>query len=133
MPAFNDTPEPELRAIVAFLRTIVRPSRGPKRREAGEIRQLAGGKSVEGIVIGRNAREIQLRSADGKVHLLRKSGEQWREATSQTDWPSLHGGMSGNRYTPMTQITKANVARLGVKWVYRAAERRATSRNASGL
>src|SRR5580765_4654168 len=28
MPAFNDTPEPELRAIVAFLRTIIRPGRG---------------------------------------------------------------------------------------------------------
>ena len=116
MPAFNDTPEPELRAIVGFLRTLVRPRRGEE--EKPEKFTLAGGKSVEGIVIGRTSRELQLRSADGKVHLLRKSADQWREATSQSDWPSLHGSMSGNRYTAMTQISKSNVSRLGVKWVY---------------
>ena len=116
MPAFNDTPEPELRSIVAFLRTLARPR--PGENDKPEKISLVGGKEVEGIVVGRNAREMQLRSADGKVHLLRKSGEQWREVTSQSDWSSLHGCLSGNRYTAMTQITKANVWHLAVKWVY---------------
>jgi len=68
MPAFNDTPEPELRAIVGFLRTLVRPRRGEE--EKPEKFTLAGGKSVEGIVIGRTSRELQLRSADGRIAAL---------------------------------------------------------------
>ena len=46
MPAFNDTPEPELRAIVAFLRTVARPRPG-QGEDKPEKFQLAGGQAVE--------------------------------------------------------------------------------------
>ena len=42
----------------------------------------------------------------------------FREVTSSTDWPGYNGDPGGNRYTTLTQITKANVARLGPKWVF---------------
>ena len=38
--------------------------------------------------------------------------------TSQVDWSSFHGLLSGNRHTPMSQIDKSNVARLALKWVF---------------
>ena len=59
-----------------------------------------------------------MRTDDGRIHLLRKSGEQVREVTSQSDWSSFHGGFSGNRYTAMTQINKANIGKLALKWVF---------------
>ena len=80
--------------------------------------QLTDGKSLEGVAIGSTGREVQLRTDDQRIHLLRKAGEQYREVTSQADWPSFHGQLSGNRYTAMTQIDKSNVARLALKWVF---------------
>ena len=43
---------------------------------------------------------------------------QFREVTSQVDWPTYNGDTRGNRYTTMTQIDKTNVARLSPKWVF---------------
>jgi PQQ-dependent dehydrogenase (methanol/ethanol family) len=34
------------------------------------------------------------------------------------DWRTYNGSDSGNRYSPLTQITRANVGDLKVKWVY---------------
>ena len=120
MPAFADVPETEMRALVGFLRTIGTAGRGRGGRgmAARMTVQLTGGKALEGVAIGRTSRELQLRTDDQRIHLLRKAGEQFRETTSQSDWPSFHGQFSGNRYTPMTQIDKSNVARLALKWVF---------------
>jgi glucose dehydrogenase len=35
-----------------------------------------------------------------------------RQVASAMDWPSCNGGYSRNRYSEMTQITKANVAQI---------------------
>ena len=37
-------------------------------------------------------------------------------------WPSYGGDPGGNRYSPLTQISPANVGRLGVAWVFRTGE-----------
>jgi len=34
------------------------------------------------------------------------------------EWPTYNGSVSGNRYTPLTQIDKTNVSGLGVKWTF---------------
>jgi len=34
------------------------------------------------------------------------------------DWPRSHGDSSNSRYSPLTQITRENVARLKLAWVY---------------
>jgi acido-empty-quinoprotein group A len=36
------------------------------------------------------------------------------------DWPTHYGDYSGRRYSPIAQITPANVKRLSLAWVYRA-------------
>lgn len=34
------------------------------------------------------------------------------------DWPSYHGSLTGNRHSPLTGITPANVHRLALQWVF---------------
>ena len=88
-----------------------------------ETLTLVNGQKLEGIRLGGGMSDHQLQTADGRVHLLRRvSGAPenavWREVTSSMDWPTYNGDYSGNRYTTMTQITKANVASLAPKWVF---------------
>jgi alcohol dehydrogenase (cytochrome c) len=121
MPSFKDLPATEINALVAHLRTLAPPAgggRGGRGTPASIKVQLTDGKEIDGTVLGRTGRELQLRTADQKIHLLRAVGEKFREATSQQDWTSMHGRFDGNRYTAMTQIDKSNVARLAPKWVY---------------
>lgn len=116
MPALRQMPEDELKALVAFMRAMPRGRRGstPVRKKV----PLAEGGELDGLVLGSTARELQFRSGDGKLHLLRKQGERYRRVTSQADWPSMHGGFDGNRYSPVDKISRDNAARLAVKWVF---------------
>lgn len=34
------------------------------------------------------------------------------------EWPTYDGSLTGNRHSPLTQITAENVGRLGVRWMY---------------
>jgi alcohol dehydrogenase (cytochrome c) len=57
------------------------------------------------------------------MYLLRKSGERYRQATSQTDWPNYDGPLGrisagGSRYSELRQITVSNVAGLRPEWIY---------------
>ena len=80
--------------------------------------QTTDGKSIEGQVIGEGMSDLQLRSGDGRITLLRKEGGAFRVVTSQADWPTYNGDPSGNRYSKLTAIDKSNVARLGAKWIF---------------
>src|SRR5207248_4243459 len=80
--------------------------------------QTANG-ALEGRVLNEGMIDLQLQTDDRKVHLLRKAaGGQYREVTSQRDWPTYHGDPSGNRYSTLTSIDKNNVARLAPKWMF---------------
>ena len=82
--------------------------------------QTIDGKTIEGQVMSEGTQELDLRGDDKMLHLLRKAaGDRYRVVTSQTDWTSYNGDLSGNRYTKMTQITRANVARLAPRWIFR--------------
>jgi alcohol dehydrogenase (cytochrome c) len=122
MPAFGSLPAPETAALVAFLRTLAPPAGRGGGRGSFQLRmkvETTDGKTLEGIVLGQTGRELQLRTADDRIHLLRSAAnDKFREATSQSDWPSFHGQFSGNRYSTVTQINKANVSRLVPKWVF---------------
>jgi len=122
MPGFAHLPASEMSELVTFLRTLTGPQRRGGRRGAFQARikvQLTSGATLEGLALGQNAGAVQLKTDDGRIHLLRKAtGEQYREVTSQSDWPSFHGHVSGNRYSELKQIDKTNVARLAPKWVF---------------
>ena len=80
--------------------------------------QTTDGKTLDGEVLNQGFDDLQLRTDDNRVHLLRRAGDKFREVTSSTDWPGYNGDPGGNRYTTLAQITKANVARLGPKWIF---------------
>ncbi len=107
---------PELADLVAFLRTI-------ERRESDEpiVRKtvtMSDNRAITGRVLGEGFDDLQLRSDDGRVHLLRKLGDRYRRVTSGADWPTYNGETGGNRYTSLTQIDRSNVARLAPAWMF---------------
>ncbi|MBL8211425.1 MAG: PQQ-binding-like beta-propeller repeat protein [Bryobacterales bacterium] len=118
MPGFKSLPEPELKSLVDAMKAMAR--RGRRGQPVRVSVTLTDGSKLDGFSLGSaaTAREMQLRTDDQKVHLLRKAdGDRYRRVTSQADWTSMHP-MDGNRYSPLTQITPANAGNLHLKWVY---------------
>jgi alcohol dehydrogenase (cytochrome c) len=115
MPAFPNLSDTEATDLVRFLRTLrPRAGNGPARIKL----TLPGGKALEGLALNQSSVDVQLLADDRRIHLLRKNGEKFREVTSQSDWPSYNGEVSGGRYSPLTQINKNNVSRLVPKWLF---------------
>ena len=110
--------DPELRDLLTFLRAMQR--RGaiePVARRKLQVR-TTDGRTLDGHVLGEGFDDLQLRTDDRQVHLLRRAGSRVREVTSETDWPTYNGGPGGNRYTTLTQINKDTVARLAMTWMF---------------
>jgi alcohol dehydrogenase (cytochrome c) len=115
MPAFSTLTERESADVVRYVRTLrPRAGSGPERAKV----TLGGGRVLEGLVLNRSAIDMQLLGDDQTLHLLRKSGNEYRQVTSQADWTSYNGQASGSRYSPLTQITKGNVSKLTAKWIF---------------
>ena len=117
MPAFPLSSE-EMTPLVTFLRTLApAPGRGgpPVVRKTVTTTDK---RTINGVVINENSLELQMRTDDGRVVLLRPSGDRFRTVTSETDWPTYHGDESGNRYSKLSQINTSNVQRLAPKWVF---------------
>ncbi|MES1262647.1 MAG: PQQ-dependent dehydrogenase, methanol/ethanol family [Acidobacteriota bacterium] len=113
MPASTLT-EGQMNALVTFLRTLRAGRRAPVRRTV----ETTDGRRLDGLVINESFLDLQLRTNDSKVHLLRAAGNKYREVTSQADWPGYHGDARGNRYTTLSQIDKGNVGSLAAKWIF---------------
>lgn len=108
--------EKEMAPLIAFLRSL-QPRAEGKPVVHLQVR-TTDNRSLSGDVLNQGFDDLQLRTADGRVHLLRRAGERYREVTSETGWPSYNGDPGGNRFTRLTQITPANVSRLAPKWVF---------------
>ena len=109
MPSFSALTGAEVTDLIGFLRTL-RPPNGsaPERAKVA----LRGGGTLEGLVMNQSAGDMQLLGDDRRIHLLRKTGDQYRSVTSQAGWASYNGETRGSRYSPLTQISKSNVASL---------------------
>ena len=116
MPPFKLEPS-ELDSVTAYLRGLKPPRRGDLAPIEVSL-ELIDGRKMSGVSVNRTFMDMQVRTADGRVHLLRKSGERYREVSSQVDWPSYDGDLSGNRYSPTKLVNRTNVGRLTPKWVY---------------
>jgi alcohol dehydrogenase (cytochrome c) len=106
--------EPTVASLVSYLRSIQNRAEVIATRKVN----MVGGGTLEGDILGEGFDDLQLRTADKRVHLLRRSGDQYREVTSQVGWPNYNGDTGGNRFTTLPQITKDNVSRLAPKWVF---------------
>ena len=112
----NQVSQTEMPALTRFLRTL---QPGPDERViVRDTVSLTNGAVLSGEVLNRGFDDLQMRTDDGRVHLLRRAGEGYREVTSQTDWRGYNGEAGGNRYTTLAQITPENVKQLAVKWVF---------------
>jgi alcohol dehydrogenase (cytochrome c) len=112
----NPVAAAEMTNLIRFLRTI--QGRAAERAPVRMKVQTTGGETLDGLVIGEGFEDLQLRTADHRVHLLRRAGERFREVTSDKDWPTYNGDPGGNRYTALTQINKQNITRLAPRWVF---------------
>lgn len=106
--------DPEMAALLKFLRTIERRSEPVVRKSL----QTTDGRTLEGQVLGEGFEDLQLRTDDNRVHLLRRAGDRFRSVTSEIAWPTYNGDLGGNRYTTLTQINKNTVARLAPRWSF---------------
>jgi alcohol dehydrogenase (cytochrome c) len=115
MPAFKLGAQ-QTSDLIAYLRTM-RPRRA--REVQRKSVELTDGRSLEGQVIGQSSVDLNLRTPDNRVHLLRPAANgKYREVTSETEWSTYHGDYSGNRYTRLDQINKGNVGKLAPKWFF---------------
>jgi alcohol dehydrogenase (cytochrome c) len=110
----NVIADPERADLLKFLRTIERRSAPLVRRTI----QTTDGRTLDGQVLGEGFDDLQLRTDDQRVHLLRRAGESFRVVTSETGWPSYNGDPGGNRYTTLRQIDPSTVARLAPRWLF---------------
>src|SRR3984885_4552473 len=117
MPAF-DLPAQDMTNLVAYLRALAPMSRNAPPTVIRKRVQLTTGETIEGQVLSQGPLDLQLRTDDKVIHLLRKAGDRYRPVTSQTDWPTYNGDPSGNRYTQLSEINKNNVARLAPRWIF---------------
>ena len=117
MPAF-ELQARELTSLIGFLRSLAPPQGRPAFPIARKTVTTTDGQTISGSVINEHSLELQLRTDDNRVHLLRPSGDRFRRVTSEADWPTYHGDLSGNRYSALDQIGKSNVGRLAPKWIF---------------
>ena len=109
-------PEGELAELVKFLRSIQR--REQDRPLVRMTLQTTDGRTLTGQVVGEGFDDLQLRTDDKRVHLLRRAGERFRPVTSERSWPTYNGETGGNRYTTLSQIDKSTVRRLAPRWMF---------------
>jgi len=119
MPA-HDIADPGMKSLLAFLHTL-RPIRtagssSPRRATA----KLQNGSILQGNVLNETHFDMQLQTADSKVHLLVREGDVYREPSlaPKMDWPRYDGSFTGNRNSPLDQINTTNVQRLSLKWMF---------------
>ncbi len=111
----NPLNPPQMAELLKYLRAIQRRSVRPVIRMKAEI---TGGRALEGQVLDEGFNDLQLRTDDKRVHLLRRDGTRFREVTSETNWPTYNGEPGGNRFTTLSQINKNNVSRLAARWIF---------------
>lgn len=108
------TTDAEMAGLLKYLRTIERTAPPPVRMTV----TTTDGRMLEGQLLGEGFDDLQLRTDDRRVHLLRRAGERVRPVTSDTAWPTYNGDPGGNRYTSLTEINKDSVSRLAPKWIF---------------
>jgi len=88
MPAFTAStlPDNEMKELVPFLRSLAPMSRNAPATVVRRKVQTTDGKTIEGQVLSEGMLDLQLRTGDKELRLLRKTGDRYRVVTSQTDW-----------------------------------------------
>ncbi len=133
MPAFPFTDE-EMSRLIAHVRGLaegqVQAATGQAGTRSRSVAltpqpgtvELANGRALEGTVMNQSDFNLQLTTADGRVHLLHRStaNEKFQELAIEPkqDWTSYDGSAQGNRYSALERINASNVGRLALSWLF---------------
>ena len=81
---------------------------------------LDGGGTLVGTLLGQTASNAQLLTANGKIHLLARQGDQYRDQPIEpkADWLSYHGDLAGDRYSRLEKINRSNIRKLTPVWKF---------------
>jgi alcohol dehydrogenase (cytochrome c) len=129
---FNDS---EMKVLTGRLRDLASaatgaaagPARGGRGGRGGgpfqprpATLQLQDGRTLAGTLTSLTPFSATLLTADGRFHLLARTGETYAERPIEPklDWPGYDGGYTGNRYSSLAQINTANVKHLAPAWVF---------------
>ena len=115
----NKLGETDMKELIRFLRTLRGRGFGMMQPVRAKV-QTTAGTTLDGLILNQSYGDMQLRTDDQHIHLLRRvsGGDRFREVTSDVNWPSYDGELRGNRYSKMDQINAGNVSRLVPKWVF---------------
>lgn len=141
MPAFAVSDE-ELDSIATFVMSL-KTAAGRAPSQHNVTVRLRNGKTIRGVARNESAFDMQLLGVDGKLYLLSKEdmaevvrGESSPDGSSGSSvmgagisfddvahpkpgaWPTYHGNLSGNRFSPLNQINTSNVQHLAPKWMF---------------
>jgi alcohol dehydrogenase (cytochrome c) len=131
MPRF-DFNDAEMKALTGHLRGLasgaISAAAGPARGGRGGAPfqphpaslKLQDGRTLDGTLTSSTQFSATLLTADGRFHLLTRSGETYteRRLEPKRDWPSYDGSDSGNRYSSLEEINTTNVKRLAPAWIF---------------
>jgi alcohol dehydrogenase (cytochrome c) len=115
MPPFANINGDDLNNLITHLRSFRAVRRAPLVRRKVET---VDGHTLDGLVLGQSTEDLDLKTDDQRIHLLRVAGDKFREVTSESNWATYNGNASGNRYTTLEQINKRNIGRLAAKWIF---------------
>jgi alcohol dehydrogenase (cytochrome c) len=135
-------PADQLDLVVAHVRQLIAAaeraagSRGGRAADYPRVvLTLRDGREVRGLVRNESNYDLQVQAADGRLVALKRDDVVSRREEGRAgidalpvspaprpfaagDWPTYHGDPRANRHSPHAEITSANVARLGVKWIF---------------
>ena len=118
MPAFA-FPDEQIDRLVGFLATLLPAEDAPSDSQEEQF-ELADGTMLRGELLNQSGFDAQVRTSDGRIHLLRRSGEKYVPAAVEpnVDWPTYHGNNAANRHSQLNQINRGNVSRLAAEWFF---------------
>jgi alcohol dehydrogenase (cytochrome c) len=92
----------------------------PRIQPRSETLTLTNGQTLKGTLLNQSSSDAQMRTADGRIHLLGRDGDKYfdKPIAPKMDWLTYHGSVSGNRYSTLDQINASNVQNLSVAWKF---------------
>jgi alcohol dehydrogenase (cytochrome c) len=119
MPA-HQIADPEMTSLLAYLHTLrLPPDVNQAAARVVTVNLVAGG-TLHGTVLNETNFDMQLAGDDGRIHLLVRDGEAYREPPllEKADWSRYDGSYTSSRSSALRQINSSNVQHLELKWLF---------------
>ncbi len=126
-------PDADVTAVSAYLKGLAAAARQPRTWPRAAA-TLADGSRVDGLVLAEGRADLHLLTSDGALRAVPRTAatvtpgsrapmptlvpRPAAPAPGPGDWTTYNGDLRGNRHSPLTQITPANVGRLQPAWTF---------------